>query len=101
MGEEIKKTGNEAVRRWQEKMPKFFRWMMYLCGLIAGTTIVVNTFFVNFGIQPHEWWTDLCPYLTGVPIGMMFAAKFTCDGGFRDKSMECLDKNTVIDKDDF
>jgi hypothetical protein len=100
MGEQIKQTSNEAVERWHKKMPRFFRWMMYLCGLVVGTAVAVNTFFNSFGIQPHEWWTDILPYLTGVPFGMMFAAKFTCDGGFRDKSMGSLDGHTILDKDD-
>ena len=50
MGETIKNTGNEAVRRWHEKMPKFFRLVMYLCGMIAGMTIAINTAFTSFGI---------------------------------------------------
>jgi hypothetical protein len=100
MGEAIKNTGNEAVKRWQEKMPKFFRWMMYLCGMVAGMTVAINTAFASFGITPHEWWTDICPYLIGVPVGAMFCAKFTVDGGMRDKTIEQLNKNTVLDKDD-
>lgn len=99
MGEMIKNTGNEAVKRWHEKMPKFFRWMMYLCGLVAGTTLCVNTFFNMSGIVPHDWWRDICPYLTGIPIGAMFAAKFTCDGGFRDKSMDKINGHTILERD--
>lgn len=98
MGEKIKKTGNEAVRRWQEKMPKFFRWMMCLCALISGTALAVNTAVLAAGAQPHEWWVDVFPYLIGVPAGVMFCAKFTCDGGFRDKTVER--HNTILDKDD-
>lgn len=98
MGEVIKQTGNEALERWRERMPKFFRWMMYLCGMVAGMTVAINTAFASFGITPHEWWTDICPYLIGVPVGMMFCAKFTCDGGFREKQMES--HNTILDKDD-
>lgn len=100
MGEQIKQTGNEAVERWHKKMPSFFRRMIYLCMLVLGTAIAVNTLFKYFDIQPHQWWTDVLPYLTGVPFGMMFAAKFTCDGGFRDKIMGSLDKHTILDKDD-
>ena len=100
MGETIKNTGNEAVRRWHEKMPKFFRIVMYLCGMVAGMTVAINTAFASFGITPHEWWTDVCPYLIGIPVGMGFCAKFTVDGGMRDKTMDSLNKNTVLDRDD-
>ena len=100
MGEVIKQTGNEMMERWQENMPKFFRVMMYLCGMIAGMTVAVNTAFASFGITPHEWWTDICPYLIGVPVGMGFCCRFTVDGGYRDKSIGQISKNTVLEKDD-
>lgn len=97
MGEEIKSTGNEAVKRWQKKMPKFFRMMMWICALISGTALAVNTAILAAGAQPHEWWQEIFPYLIGVPAGGMFICKFTCDGGFRDKA---ISQNTVLDKDD-
>ena len=99
MGEIIKQTGNEAVERWRKKMPKFFRHVMWLCVLVAGAATAVHVYFTQFGIQPHEWWTDVLPYLTGVPIGMAFCCKFTVEGGFRDKQMDKLN-NTILDKDD-
>ena len=98
MGEELRKTSNEAIKRWKERMPKFFRWMMYLCACISGTALAANTAILAAGAQPHEWWSDLFPYLIGVPAGVMFACKFTVDGGFRDKAME--NHNTILDKDD-
>ena len=98
MGEEIKNTGSEAIRRWKEKMPKFFRMVMYVCALVSGTALAVNTAILAAGAQPHEWWQEIFPYLIGVPAGMAFAAKFTCDGGFRDKQVE--NHNTILDKDD-
>ena len=99
MSESIK--NNEAVQRWKKKMPKFFRWIMYVCALVSGTALVVNTAMITSGAQPHEWWVDIYPYLIGIPVGMAFCAKFTVDGGMRDKSLEKLDKNTKLDKDDF
>ena len=101
MGEVIKKTGNEVVGRWQKKMPKFFRWMMYICAFVAGLALSVNTAITLGGGTTHEWWNDLYPYLLGVPAGAAFCAKFTCDGGFRDKSMDKLNKNTILDHDNF
>lgn len=98
MGKAIKETGNEAVKRWQKKMPKFFRMMMWVCALISGTALAVNTAILAAGAQPHEWWQEIFPYLIGVPAGGMFICKFTCDGGFREKQME--NHATILDKDD-
>jgi hypothetical protein len=63
--------------RWQNHMPVFFRRMMWVCGLISGTAIAIHETFTQFGIQPHEWWSDIEPYLIGGPIGAMFVCKFT------------------------
>jgi hypothetical protein len=98
MGEAIKKTSNEAVRRWKEKMPKFFRWIMYICALIGGTALAVNTAILAAGATPHDWWVDIFPYLIGVPAGAAFVSRFTVDGGYRDKQIER--HNTILDKDD-
>ena len=100
MGESIKRTGNEAVERWHQKMPRFFRIVMYLCAMVVGMTVAVNTAFASFGIQPHDWWTDICPYLIGVPVGVGFCCKFTVEGGFREKTMDKINNNTLLDKDD-
>ena len=100
MGEAIRKTGNEAMKRWHEKMPKFFKKVMWLCGLISGTALAVNTAIVTAGATPHDWWQEIFPYLIGVPAGMAFIAKFTVSGGMpEDKEVES--KNTILDKDDF
>lgn len=101
MGEAIKNTGNEAMKRWQKKMPKFFRFMMYACAFVAGLALSVNTAITLGGGATHEWWNDLYPYLLGVPAGMAFCAKFTVDGGMREKSMDKLNKNTILDHDNF
>lgn len=100
MGEQIRKTGNEALDRWQQKMPKFFRLIMRVCICIASTATAIHVYFTHFGIQPHEWWNDVLPYLTGIPLGMALMAKFTVDGGYRDKTIESISKNTILDKDD-
>lgn len=99
MGEKIRRS--ELVERWHKKMPKFFRWLMYLCAFVAGLAFAVNTALSTAGATPHEWWTDIYPYLIGIPVGMGFCCKFTVDGGFRDKSMEHLNKNTILDHDNF
>lgn len=101
MGEAIKNTGNEAVKRWHSKMPRFFRWMIYACAFVAGLALSVNTAITMGGGTPHEWWNDIYPYLLGVPAGMAFCCKFTVDGGMREKALDNLNKNTILDKDDF
>ncbi len=88
----------EAKSRWSQKMPKFFKAVMWICGLISGTALAVNTAIIAAGAQPHDWWVEIFPYLIGVPAGAMFAAKFTVSGGVpEDKE----NNNTILDKDNF
>lgn len=97
MGEMIKQTGNEAVERWHRKMPKFFRHIMWVCICIASTATAVHVYFTQFGIQPHEWWLNVLPYLTGIPVGMACICKFTVDGGYRNKQMDKMDGHLDYD----
>lgn len=70
--------GLDVLRqRWSNAMPKFFRVVCWTCSLISGTALAVNTAIVAGGGTPHAWWSDIYPYLIGVPAGMAFAAKFT------------------------
>jgi len=64
-------------QRWSNAMPKFFRRMMWVCGLISGTALAANESMELAHIQPHQWWIDVVPYLVAVPAGAMFACKFT------------------------
>lgn len=63
--------------RWQNAMPRFFKRMMWVCGLISGTALAAHESMALAGIQPHAWWLDIEPYLVAVPAGAMFACKFT------------------------
>ena len=96
MGEEIKKTGNEALRRWQEKMPRFFKVLMNIFICIGGAVITVHIAFNQLGIVAHEWWTDIEPLVLGISLGGAFVCKFTCDGGFREKSIEKILPKDVV-----
>ena len=58
-------------------MPVFFRRLFWICSLISGTALAVNTAITAGGGTPHEWWQDIYPYLLGFPAGIAFAAKFT------------------------
>ena len=63
--------------RWRNHMPVFFRRVFWVCSLISGTALAVNTAITAGGGTPHEWWQDIYPYLLGFPAGIAFAAKFT------------------------
>jgi len=100
MGETIKHTGNEIKERWTQKMPRFFRQLMVLCVCVAGTAYGINTFMVMAGAMPHEWWTDIYPLLTGVPVGMAIVCKLTVAGGYKDVDPDKLTRhNRILSKD--
>lgn len=73
----IRDFWNMLRHRWKNAMPKFFRRMMWICGLISGTALAAHESMALAGIQPHAWWLDVEPYLVAVPAGAMFACKFT------------------------
>lgn len=102
----MKEAGETIVERWRNRMPKFFRILFWVCSLISGTALAVNTAMVAGGATPHEWWTDVYPYLIGIPAGMAFAAKFTQTYSGKPVSYEEHRRaeragRTVLDKDDF
>lgn len=68
---------NTLKNRWENAMPKFFSRICWICALISGTALAVNTAILGGGGTAHEWWNDIYPYLLGVPAGMAFVAKFT------------------------
>jgi len=63
--------------RWRNHMPVFFRRLFWICSLISGTALAVNTAITAGGGTPHAWWQEVYPYLLGFPAGIAFAAKFT------------------------
>lgn len=70
--------GLDVLRqRWSNAMPKFFRKVCWICALVSGTALAVNTAITAGGGVPHEWWSDIYPYLLGIPAGAAFVAKFT------------------------
>ncbi len=70
--------GLDVLRqRWSNAMPKFFKKMMWICGLISGTALAAHESMELAHIQPHAWWLEIEPYLVAVPAGAMFACKFT------------------------
>lgn len=91
MVEKIRSFVREAGKRWKARMPKFFNRVCWVCSLISGTALAANEAMQLAGAAPHEWWSDLFPYLVGVPAGMAFIAKFT--------QTYPKSGNTVLDKD--
>ena len=98
MGERIRKS--ELIGRWHERMPRFFHRLMVAAVGIGTTVTAINIGIPATGGTLHEWWVDFYPYIFGASIGVAIASKFTCDGGFRRKSIEQLTGRTVLDKDD-
>ena len=42
MGEQIIRTGSEAVERWHQKMPRFFYWLVVIACGIGGLAVAIN-----------------------------------------------------------
>lgn len=95
MGETIRQTGSEAVKRWHERMPRFFQRIVILCAIVVVTAFTVNTALTVAGAEPHDWWRDAYPLLIGVPIGMIVICKLTVAGGYRDIDLDPLSHGQV------
>ena len=96
MGEMIKRTGNEAVKRWHEKMPRFFHTLMMLAVGIGTTASAIHFGLPALGSEHSEWWPEVYKWICGICIGVAVSSKFTVDGGFRQKQ---ADKMTSYDKE--
>lgn len=94
MGETIKNTGNEAVKRWHAKMPRFFRQIVKLCACIIVTSFGINEIMEIGHATPHEWWTYIYPLLLAVPFGMIAICKLTVAGGYKE-----IDPDKVLQGD--
>lgn len=103
MGEQIINTGNEAVKRWHQKMPRFFYWLVVVACGIAGAAFAINTGVPALGGTLDEWWTEWYGRILSGCIGVVFACKFTVAGGYKkidpDKIMrgkEIVDRNAHV-----
>ena len=103
MGEQIINTGNEAVKRWHQKMPRFFYWLVVIACGIAGAAFAINTGVPALGGTLDEWWTEWYGRVLSGCIGVVFACKFTVAGGYKkidpDKIMrgkEIVDRNAHV-----
>ena len=95
MGEQIINTKNEAVDRWQQQMPPFFRKIVKACACIIITAFTVNTIMVNGGAEPHQWWCDVYPLLLAVPAGMITICKLTVAGGYKHINIDKLSRGQM------
>lgn len=94
-----RKLWGTVRKRWKRHMPKFFKRIFWVCSLVSGTALAANTALQAAGVQPHDWWLDISPYLIGIPAGAAFICKFTVSGGMPDDKKE--DNNTILDHDNF
>ncbi len=85
----------EMRERWHNAMPRFFKRLMWICGLISGSALAANEAMTVANIQPHEWWTDMLPYLVGVPAGVMFACKLPLPEATQPDAVNNSDVETV------
>ena len=73
----IKNGWRTAVNRWKAKTPQFFGNAIKIALVISGTALAIHTAISQGGAAEPQWWTDIYPYLIGVPAGMAAMAKFT------------------------
>lgn len=95
----VKLISSEIEERWHKKMPKFFYWVVVIATGIGGLAVAINSSIVMGGGTPHEWWTDIYPYITGACGGTIFACKFTVSGGFRNVNPDNVTGKTVLDEE--
>ena len=100
MGEQIIKTGNEAVQRWHQRMPRFFYWIVVIACGVGGCAFAINNGIPALGGTHAEWWPDAYRYILGACIGIVFVCKFTVAGGYREIDPDkVLRNNQIVDRD--
>lgn len=65
------------ISRWKATTPLFFKWIVRLGFAVSGTAVAIHVALVSGGAVEPAWWTDIYPYLIGVPAGMAAVAKMT------------------------
>ena len=100
MGEQIKKTENEMIGRWHQKMPRFFYWLVVIACGIGGLAFAINTGVPALGGTLDEWWTEWYGRILSGCIGVVFACKFTVAGGYKKVNPDDMANGRIIlDKD--
>ena len=100
MGEQIIRTGSEAVERWHQKMPRFFYWLVVIACGIGGLAFAINNGIPALGGTHSDWWADVYRYILGACIGVVFVCKFTVAGGYKKIDPDkVLRGGEVVDRD--
>ena len=100
MGEQIIRTGSEAVERWHQKMPRFFYWLVVIACGIGGLAFAINNGIPALGGTHADWWADVYRYILGACIGIVFVCKFTVAGGYKKIDPDkVLRGGEVVDRD--
>lgn len=100
MGEQIIKTGNEAMERWHQKMPRFFYWLVVIACGIGGLAVAINFGLPALGGEHSEWWPEVFRYVVSTCIGIVFTCKFTVAGGYKKIDPDkVLRGGEVVDRD--
>ena len=100
MGEQIKRTGNEIVERWHQKMPRFFYWIVVVVSCIVSTAFAINTGVPAMGGTLPEWFTDIYSHILTCGIGIIAVCKFTVAGGYKNINPDDITNgNAIVDKD--
>ena len=77
MGKSINSSWQSIRDRWTAKSPKIFRRICNICVGISTVAVAIQTALVAAGAATPAWWTDVFPYLVGIPAGMAAVAKLT------------------------
>lgn len=83
MGESIKKTGNEVVERWHQKMPRFFYWIVVIVCSIIATAFAIHSGVPAMGGTLPEWFTEIYSHILTCGIGIICVCKLTVAGGYK------------------
>lgn len=77
MGRNISNSIRSIKERWTAKSPVIFRRICNVCVGISTVAAAIQTALMASGATTPQWWTDIFPYLIGIPAGMAAVAKLT------------------------
>lgn len=77
MRDSIRQAFSQGKARWKAKEPLVFKKVINLCMAVSGTAIAIHAALESSGAVEPAWWTEIYPYLVGVPAGAATVAKFT------------------------
>lgn len=81
----VRKIINSLKSRWTAKSPLIFRRICQVSVGISTVAIAIQTALMAAGAVTPQWWTDIFPYLVGIPAGMAAVAKLTKEDNDNEK----------------